>query len=152
MELVAFVVLVLGLAGLSILRRHLVLARQIRLRQIIHAERMKAMEQNVELPEASDSELARLLGDAQAHGPNGKGWLSSSMLWVRLVSLCLGLTAFFGGVGTCIGMAITPGEKMDEFWAMGLIPVFVGIGLLIFYLMSARLTTQARDEAASTAA
>jgi len=152
MELLAFVVLVLGLIGSSILRRHLVLARQIKLRQIIHAERMKAMEQNVELPEASDAELARLLGDDQAHRPNGRGWLSSSLLWVRLVSLCLGLTAFFGGVGTCIGMAITTGEEMNEFWAMGLIPVFVGIGLLIFYALSDRLTAQARDETASPAA
>jgi hypothetical protein len=152
MELLAFVVLVLGLIGSSILRRHLVLARQLKLRQILHEERMRAMEQKVELPEANDLELARLLGDPQGPRPNGRGWLSASMLWVRLVSLCLGLAAFFGGVGTCIGMAITTGEKMYEYWAMGLIPAFIGVGLLIFYAMSARLARQAREEAAAPAA
>jgi hypothetical protein len=148
MELLAFVVLVLGLTGSSILRRHLVLARQLKLRQIIHEERMKAMEQNVELPEANDLVLARAVGDSQEHRLNGKGWLSSSMLWVRLVSLGVGLTAFFGGIGTCIGLANTPGDKMYEFWAMGLIPASVGVGLLIFYAMSARLARQAREDAA----
>jgi hypothetical protein len=152
MELLAVVVLVLGLIGSSILRRHLVLARQLKLRQILHEERMRAMEQKVELPEANDLELARLLGDPQSPRPNGRGWLSTSMLWVRLVSLCLGLTAFFGGVGTCIGMAITTGERMYEYWAIGLIPAFVGLGLLIFYAMSARLARQAEQEAAAPAA
>jgi hypothetical protein len=152
MELLAFVVLVLGLIGSSVLRRHLVLARQLKLRQIIHEERMRALEHNVELPEANDLELARLLGDSQGHRPNGKGWLFSSMLWVRLVSLCLGLTALFGGIGTCIGMAITTGEKMYEYWAMGLIPAFVGVGLLSFYVLSAGLARQAKEEVAAPAA
>jgi len=149
MELLAFVMLVLGLIGSSMLRHHLVLARQLKLRQIIHEERMKAMEQHAELPEANDLELARLLGDPQAHRPNGKGWLSSSMLWVRLVSLCVGLTSLFGGIGTCIGFAITTGDKMYEYWAMGLIPAFVGVGLLIFYALSARLAGQAKEEVAA---
>ncbi len=146
MELLASVTLVLGLVGFSILRRHLILARQLRLRQILHEERMKAMDQNVELPGGNDLELARLLGEAQGPRPNGKGWLFPSMLWVRLVSLCLGLTGFFGGIGTCIGLAITTGENMNEFWAMGLIPAFLGVGLLSFYALSARLADQAREE------
>jgi hypothetical protein len=146
MELLAFVTLVLGLVGFSILRRHLVLGRQLKLRQILHEERMKAMEQNVELPGANDLELARLLGEAQPSRPNGKGWLFPSMLWVRVVSLCLGLTGFFGGIGTCIGLRATTGEGLYEFWAMGLIPVFVGVGLLSFYALSARLADQAREE------
>jgi uncharacterized membrane protein YeaQ/YmgE (transglycosylase-associated protein family) len=151
MELLAFVVLVLGLVGSSILRRHLVLAKRLKLRQVLHEERMKAMERNVELPEAEDPELARLLGGSQTQGPNGRSWLSSSLLWVRLVSLCLGLTGLFGGIGTCIGLAMTTGDKMYEFWPMGLIPAFVGAGLLIFYAMSEKLTALARDEAVSSA-
>ena len=150
MELVAIVILVLGLVGSSLLRRHLALARQLTLRQILHEERMKAMERGLDLPEASDLELARLLGASQGHGPNGKGWLSSSMLWVRLVSLCLGLAAFLGGIGTCIGLAITTAEKLYEYWALGLIPAFVGVGLLVFYAMSARLAAQAREDSATS--
>jgi len=148
MELLAFVVLVLGLVGSSILRRHLILARQFELRQIIHEERMRAMEKNVEPPEADDGALARALGDTQGPRSNGKGWLFSSVLWVRLVCLCLGLTAFFGGVGTCIGLAISTGEPF-EYWPLGLIPAFIGVGLLIFYAMSASLVAQARQEAAA---
>jgi hypothetical protein len=151
MEALAWVLLVLGLVGSSILRRHLVLARQLKLRKIIHEERIKAMEQNAELPEANDAELARQLSDSRGHRPNGRAWLSSSMLWVRLVSLCLGLTGLFGGIGTCIGLAMTTGEQMYEYWPMGLIPVFVGVGFLVFYAMSAKLAAQARAEAGAVA-
>jgi hypothetical protein len=49
-------------------------------------------------------------------------------------------------------MAITTGERMYEYWAIGLIPAFVGLGLLIFYAMSARLARQAEQEAAAPAA
>jgi hypothetical protein len=149
MELFAFVVLVLGLIGASMLRRHLALSKQVKLREIIHEERMKAMEHNVELPATNDPQLASLLGDVGGERPNGKGWLSSSMLWVRLISLCLGLTALLGGIGTCIGMAITTGDEIYEWWGMGLVPAFIGVGLLIFYAMSAKLAREAREEAES---
>ena len=58
MEFLAVVFLVLGLIGASILRRHLREAKQVRLRQIIHEERLKAMEHNVPLPGIDDAGLA----------------------------------------------------------------------------------------------
>jgi hypothetical protein len=151
MEVFAIVVLVLGLIGASMVRRHLIQAKQLRLREIIHEERVKAMEHSVELPEANDAQLVALLGEVGVHGPNGSGWLPKSILWARLVALCLGLAAFLGGVGTCIGMALTSGDEMSEFWAMGLIPAFIGVGLLIFYVLSATLMRQAREQSQENA-
>ncbi len=133
MELFAIVVLVLGLIGCSILRKHMRESKQLKLRGIIHEERMKAMENNLPLPETDDSKLIGLLGSQSEPSAGGLGALQASILWARLVSLCLGLAAFIGGIGISIAMYFTQADDMSDFWAMGLIPVFFGIGLLIFF-------------------
>ena len=77
MEFLAVVVLVLGLIGASMLRRHLREAKQIRLRQIIHEERLKAMEHNVPLPDVDDAGLARQLEETtNPAGGAGRGGLA----------------------------------------------------------------------------
>ena len=58
MEFLAIVILVLGLIGAGILRKHMREAKQLRLREIIHEERVKAMQHNVTLPDVDDSSLA----------------------------------------------------------------------------------------------
>ena len=146
MESFAIVVLILGLIVASLARRHLREAKQLELRQIIHQERMKAMEHNLSLPETNDPQLSELFGGFGAAEPKGSGWLSASVLWVRLVALCLGLAGFFGGIGTAFAMSKVKAEDMSDFWTMGLIPAFVGIGLLIFYAMSKSFAGEARQQ------
>jgi len=58
-----------------------------------------------------------------------------------LLALCLGLTCFFGGAGIITALLLLTAEssdlrEMSDAWPLGLIPVFVGIGLLLFYLLS----------------
>jgi hypothetical protein len=130
-EFIGFVILVLGLIGASLLRRHLREAKQLQLRQIIHEERIKAMEHSLPLPEVRDSEL---IPDGQPRHS-----LPSAVLWVRIVALCVGLTCFFGGIGMTIGFFAAEMGDLNETWSVGLIPVFIGIGLMIFYLTSRKL-------------
>jgi len=64
------------------------------------------------------------------------------MLWVRMTALCLGLTSLFGGIGAAIGLAGVSDTEASGMWSMGLIPVFLGIGLLLFYRLSRRQAEQ----------
>jgi hypothetical protein len=148
MEFLAVVVLVLGLIGASILRRHLREAKQVRLRQIIHEERLKAMEHNVPLPDVDDTGLARQLEETtNPAGGAGRGGLALAVAWIRIVALCIGLASFFGGIGTAIGMYVIKDPEISDYWAVGLIAVFIGLGLLIFYWMSRSLAGMVEEKA-----
>ncbi len=147
MEFLGFTILVLGLIGASMLSRHLREAKQLRLRQIIHDERLKAMEHNAPLPEVDDAALIGQFLDNSDHAgrTDGRG-LSLAILWVRIVALCVGLASFFGGIATSVGMYLVKDPELSNYWAMGLIPTLIGLGLLIFYLMSRSLAGQAAEK------
>jgi hypothetical protein len=147
MEFFGFTILVLGLIGASMLRRHLREAKQLRLRQIIHEERLKAMEQNAPVPEVDDAALIGRFFENTNHAARNEGrGLVLAILWVRIVALCIGLASFFGGIATSAGMYLVKDPDMSNYWAMGLIPTLIGLGLLIFYLMSRSLARQAAEK------
>ena len=147
MEFFGFTILVLGLIGASMLRRHLREAKQLRLRQIIHEERLKAMEHNAPLPEVDDAALTGHFFESTNHAVRNDGrGLALGILWVRIVALCIGLASFFGGIATSTGMYLVKDPDISNYWAMGLIPTLVGLGLLIFYLMSRTLAGQAAEK------
>ncbi len=133
MEFLGVVILILGLIGASLIRSHLRAAKQLRLRQMIHDERIKAMEHNLPLPEADYSELTLPAGKNENNG------VLSPVAWMRIVALFVGLTCFFGGIGMTIGFYAAEAGDIAEIWSVGLIPVFIGIGLMIFHRMSAKL-------------
>ncbi len=144
MEFLGFTILVLGLIGASMLRRHLREAKQLKLRQIIHEERLKAMEHNTPLPEVDDVALGGQFFDNPNDGARNEGHtLALSILWVRMTALCIGLASFFGGIATCAGFYLAKDPEFSNYWAMGLIPTLVGLGLLIFYMMSRSFAGQA---------
>ena len=147
MELFGITILVLGLIGASMLGKHLREAKQLRLRQIIHEERLKAMEHNAPLPEVDDAALIGRFFEHTNHaaGSDGRG-VALAVLWVRIVALCIGLASFFGGIATSAGMYLVKDPEISNYWAMGLIPTLVGLGLLIFYLMSRSLAGQAAEK------
>ena len=147
MELFGFTILVLGLIGASMLRRHLREAKQLRLRQIIHEERLKAMEHNAPLPEVDDAALIGQFFENTIHATRNEGrGLALAILWVRIVALCIGLASFFGGIATSAGMYLVKDPEISNYAAMGLIPTLIGLGLLIFYLMSRSLAGQAAEK------
>jgi hypothetical protein len=147
MEFFGFVILVLGLIGASMLRRHLREGKQLELRRLIHEERMKAMENNLELPEVDDTALVNqiLAGFNPNAESEGRG-VTLAILWVRIVALCVGLTAFFGGIATCVAMFYVSDPEVSNYWPMGLIPTLIGLGLLIFFMMSRSLAPTADEE------
>ena len=147
MEFFALTILVLGLIGASMLRRHLREAKQLKLRQIIHEERLKAMEHNAPLPEVDDETLIGQYFEDSSHaaGNEGRG-VALAILWVRIVALCIGLASFFGGIATSAGCYLAKDPEFSNYWAMGLIPTLIGLGLLIFYWMSRSLAGQAAEK------
>ena len=136
------------LIGASMLRTHLREAKQLRLRQIIHEERLKAMEHNAPVPDVNDAALAgQFLENAHhAAGNEGRG-TALAVLWVRIVALCIGLASLFGGIATSVGMYLVNDPEMSNYWAMGLIPTLFGLGLLVFYSMSRSLARQVAEKA-----
>jgi hypothetical protein len=136
MEAMAFVILVLGLVGATMLRRHLLDAKKLKLRQLVHEERIKAMESKLPLPEINDVELSDSLSLASPKASQFGSGLATSITWVRLVTLGLGLTLFLGGIGGAVGLSAVSDTEVSGAWPLSLIPVFVGLGLLLFYRLS----------------
>lgn len=130
---VAGVVLILGLIALSILRKHLIEYKQLRLREILHQERLKAMETEMPIPELQVDDHQLLAANA---GPARNGPRLSAVMWVRLVSLCLGLFMFFCGAGMGVAFLGSGDSEMSKVWTVGFIPALAGIGLLLFYRLS----------------
>ena len=126
---------VLGLIAAAIWRRHLRDAKLLKLREMIHKERITNMESVP--PEAADSrqldELLLEMAKQEPRAPNP----AAALMWVRLVALCIGLASVFGGVGLAIGMyAVTSDPEITGMWSMGIIPAAIGLGLLVFYYLS----------------
>jgi hypothetical protein len=139
MELLAIMLLVLGLFGAAILRRHLHEAKLLRLREITHKERMVAMERDMPVSDADATRIDSLLGESQGADARPDRIHSVSVHWVRLTALALGLTCLFGGMGTLPGLHYQSDSEVSGMWAIGLIPIFVGTGLLIFFGLSKAL-------------
>ncbi len=136
MELLAITLLVLGLYGASILRRHLHEAKLLRLREISHKERMAAMERDLPVSDATASRIDSLLAESQGADARPDRIHSMSVHWVRLTALALGLTCLFAGFGILPGFHYQADSDMSGMWAIGLIPIFVGTGMLIFFGLS----------------
>jgi len=135
-ELLAAVLLILGLLALGILRRYLRNRERLRLHEMAHRERMLAMEKGLpvsEVPAGSDFDAwldeawtDRLLDDGRD----------------RRVALALGLVMLFAGAGALLLAWRLPGSSTDAETlklaaSLGLIPLMASFGLLLYY----RLTT-----------
>jgi hypothetical protein len=98
--------------------------RQRRL-ELIHAERLAAIEKGIPLPELPDYDT--LLHRTGRHGPHGL-----NPRWP------LGLGAIFGmfGVGICLALGFSGDEYHNQIWPFGLIPVFLGLGLALHYFLT----------------
>ena len=135
-ELLAAVLLILGLLALGILRRYLRNRERLRLHEMAHRERMLAMEKGLpvsEVPAGSDFDAwldeawtGRLLDDGRD----------------RRVALALGLVMLFAGAGALLLAWRLPGSSTDAETlklaaSLGVIPLMASFGLLLYY----RLTT-----------
>jgi hypothetical protein len=128
------VLLILGLVAAGIWQRHLRDAKLLRLREMIHQERMTNMESN---PSAApeNQQLDELLLEMAKREPRPSN-PAAGVGWVRLIALCIGLAGLFGGIGIAAGMSATSDPDIYGMWSMGIIPSAIGLGLLVFYFLS----------------
>ena len=134
-ELLAAVLLILGLLALGILRRYLRNRERLRLHEMAHRERMLAMEKGLpvsEVPAGSDFDAwldeawtDRLLDDGRD----------------RRVALALGLVMLFAGAGALLLAWRLPGSSTDAETlklaaSLGLVPLMASFGLLLYYRLT----------------
>ena len=98
---------------------------QIKL-DFIHKERLIAMEKGVPAPEMPDYD-------------NGPRPQSSALLAYLRVNprwpLGLGILLVLGGMGTLVALMLSGDPYHRQVWSFGLIPVFLGVGLWLHYLV-----------------
>lgn len=115
-------------AALAIWARHLREKKRVAIREMVHRERLAALEAGQPLPEASEPVGTAAAGDPAA--------------WVGRAALLAGLALLFAGIGFAAAFGFTPATPqtvgMQELAPMGFLPAFTGLGLLLFYLLDRR--------------
>jgi hypothetical protein len=126
--------LILGWAGLVILARHVRERGRLKVRNMIHQERMRAMEKGVPLGEFPDHLSTENWGD-DVWVPHKK-----NIEWDRKMALGLGLVMTLGGAGMAFWLFRfldrTVSGDFREIAPAGLILMLMGIGLLLYRYLS----------------
>ena len=122
---------IFGWAIIWYLRRSRVESNALKLRDLLHRERLAAIEKGVPLPEIPAEEEADPL------------WLRPEAermraLWLRRSALILGLLFLFGGLGMCAGFYWAPDRGFHGMWTLGFIPAMSGLGLLLYAAIAGR--------------
>ena len=106
-------------------RQYLKLRKRHLEREMLHRERLLAMEKGIPLPEFP----------TLAEEPNGSllDYLSGSIVIPKLALGC-GLILLFGGAGMVAAFVIAPDSELHKVWSVGLIPGFIGVGFVLYYL------------------
>ena len=95
--------------------------------KVVHEERMRAMEKGIPLPEFPElREDDGLLSRALASNIEARPW---NPRW----PLGVGALLIMGGLGTSVAMLASKWELHNDLWAFGLIGVFLGFGMFLFY-------------------
>lgn len=116
---------IFGWATLWYLRRRAVEANALKLRELLHRERLAAIDKGVPLPEIpleSEDDPVWLRPEAER----------VRAAWLRRMALILGLFCLFGGLGICVGFYFAPDRGFHVMWTIGFIPALAGLGLLIY--------------------
>jgi len=94
--------------------------------ELIHKERMAAMDKGVPPPEWPDY---------NSRGANGEG---PNAVWGAgpRTQLGTGGLLFMLGIGTCVAFALIPERDVQQFWPIGLVLVFLGLGYGLRYLLT----------------
>ena len=123
------VAFIFGLISFGLVRKALADKERLQLREMIHRERMAAIEKNMPLEGIH-------LEDATMPEVTVTSSRTDTIAWIRFTALFLGLAFFFGGIGMSVGFRIAPEPDFNDIWSIGLIPTLTGFGLLIFYFMT----------------
>ncbi len=116
---------------ISVLASYLRNKNRIRQQEMIHRERLAAIEKGTPLPEWDKdmlSEEKRTTAYMQTPGQQFR--------WFRYVSLCVGLFLSLGGFGMFWAFVISEDNELAEMASIGFIPMMAGVGLLLFYFLT----------------
>jgi hypothetical protein len=118
---------VFGWAALLVIVWYIRGLRRQRRMELVHEERMAAMQKGVPLPELPDytEEQRSLLADAVTSLRLNPRW----PLGVGALSILL-------GVGTSLALRLSGDDYHRQIWSSGLIGVFFGLGLILHYLLT----------------
>ncbi len=96
--------------------------RRLHIFDLIHKERMQAIEKGLPYPElppyAIDEE------EDHKHMPIKP---TSVRVYAGLAAVII-----LGGAGALTALIISPDRYLQSLWSMGLIPIFLGVGLLLY--------------------
>jgi hypothetical protein len=124
---------VFGFAAVLLIAWHMRNKRRLEKLQIIHEERMKAMEKGIplpEFPELEETEGNSIVGKALASNIEAKPW---NPRW----PLGVGALLITGGLGTTVAMRLSEDYGFhNELWPFGLVAVFMGVGMFLFYALT----------------
>ena len=130
---VVVLVWVFGWVTIWYLRKRAVESRAMKLRELLHIERMAAITNGVPLPEIPTEDEA-IPGWVQPEAERLRA------VWLRRMALVLGLLALFTGVGMCAGFYWSPDRNFHVMWSLGLIPMMAGVGLLLFVVIASKFS------------
>ncbi len=123
----------LGLLALFLVGWHLRQQKALRIREMQHRERLAAIEKGLTVPEPSPEPEHMIVIGGLGNGGPGAG---------ERAALATGLVLFLGGVGFLAAFSQMAKGKLEElanFAPLGLIPMLVGVGLLLYFFLSRRL-------------
>jgi hypothetical protein len=119
---------VFGCVAVLIIIWHLRSKRRAEQQKLIHEERMKAMEKGIPLPEFPDlSEETKMEQLNTIFTPP-----KLNPRW----PLGVGALCIFGGVGYMLAFLLSSDPEAPKIWSMGLIGVFFGFGLFLYYYLT----------------
>lgn len=139
------VIWVFGFAAVLLVAWHLRNKRRLEKLKLIHEERMKAMEKGIPLPEFPELDDHSGAGGAVSTALTSavdRALASHAKPWNPRWPLGAGAVLVMAGIGTSVAMRLSAWELHNDLWAFGLIGVFVGVGLFLYY----GLTRSPRDE------
>ena len=120
-----------GIAAFWILVWHLRAERKQKRLEMIHQERMLAMEKGIPLPELPEFPEARLAPRrASAWGPANPRWLLGVGVVFILVGLGTSLAYYLAG-----DAELARSAQVARVWPFGLIGVAAGLGFIFHYLI-----------------
>lgn len=123
-------VLILGWGAIAALAAQGRSGRRMRIRELLHRERMAALEKGLPLHDLPADLLVEPGDDPRA------------AVNIERAALGAGLVLLLGGIGMVIGLFLVPETRetggMSDLASLGAIPMMVGAGLLLYYVLSRR--------------
>lgn len=114
---------VFGCVAVLIIIWHLRSKRRIEKLNLIHQERMRAMEKGIPLPEFPElDETSRIEITPIKVNPK----------W----PLGLGALVLMIGVGVTVAFLLSNDAELTKLWSMGFIGIFFGVGLALYYFLT----------------